>query len=189
MGTEPACSSCGASGQVQHIFLTIQGIEVHPSATADEDSSDWKELLPRELAKHPLQVDLVTDTAGRGTREPLGDVVAIPAGIYRQVRLRFAQLPTDDQLPEKNAGGNGVFNCVVMADGRIQPLQLDGGSPGVRITSDSIVGGFFLIPPDTDTDLVIELKVVWAWFSSTGGGVHLLPVLTSSAKAERIESD
>ncbi len=81
MGTAPACSSCSASGQVQHVFLSMRGIEVHLSTTAGDDSPDWLELLPSELAKHPLQADLVTDTAGRGTREPLGGVVAIPAGI------------------------------------------------------------------------------------------------------------
>jgi hypothetical protein len=116
--------------------------------------------------------------------------VAIPAGIYRQVRLRFVpnQLQTDDRLPEEDACGNGVFSDV-MTDGRIQPLQLDGGSPEIRITSDRIEGGSLLIPPDTDTDLVIELKPVWGWFSSADEGVRLLPVLTGSAKVGRIEFD
>ncbi len=117
--------------------------------------------------------------------------MAIPAGIYRQVRLRFApnELPTDDQVPEKNACGNGVFNCVVMADDRIQPLKLGGDSPEVRITSDRIEGASLFIPPDTDTDLAIELKLVWAWFSSADKGVRLLPLLAGSARVSRIELD
>ncbi len=191
MGTEPACSPCAASGQVQHIFLTIRRIEVHPSTTADEDSSDWQELLPPGLVKQPLQVDLVRGTADRGAREPLGEIVAIPAGIYRQVRLRFVpnQPATDDRLPEKNACGNWGFNCVVMADGRIQSPLFDTASPELRITSDRIEGGSLLIPPDTNTDLVIELKLVWAWFSSADEGVRLLPALTGSAKVGRVEFD
>ncbi len=191
LATEPACSSCAASGQVQHVFLSIRGIAVHPSTTADDDSPDWLELLPSELVKRPLQVDLVGGTAGRGAREPLGEVVAIPVGIYRQVRVRFVpnQMPTDDRLPKKNACGNGVFNCVVMADGRIQPLQLDGGSSEVRITSDRTEGASLLIPPGTDTDLVIELKLVWAWFSSADEGVRLLPALTGGARVVRAEFD
>jgi hypothetical protein len=46
-----------------------------------------------------------------------------------------------------------------------------------------------LIPPDADTDLVIELKPVWAWFSSADEGVRLLPALTGNAKVERVEFD
>ncbi len=30
--------------------------------------------------------------------------------------------------------------------------------------SDRIEGGSLLIAPDTDADLIIELKLVWAWF-------------------------
>ena len=117
--------------------------------------------------------------------------MAIPAGIYRQVRLRFVpnQPATDDRLPEKNACGNWRFNCVVMADGRIQPLLLDGGSPDLRITSDRIEGASLFIPPDTNTYLIIELKPVWAWFSSADEGLRLLPALTGSAKVGRVEFD
>jgi len=191
METEPTCSSCAGLGHVQHIFVSIRGIEVHPNTASDDDSPDWQELLHPDFLKHPLQVDLVRGTADRGAREPLGEIVAIPAGIYRQVRLRFVpnQPATDDRLPEKNACGSVEFNCVVTADGRIQPLQLDGGSPEVRITSDRIEGASLLIPPDTETDLVIELKLVWAWFSSADQGVRLLPVLNGSAKVGRIEFD
>ncbi len=191
MDTQLACSSCAGSSQVQHIFMNIRGIEVHPSATADDDSPDWQELLPPEFVKQPLQVDLVRGTADQGAREPLGEIVAIPAGIYRQVRLRFVPNPLamDGRLPEKNACGSTGLNCVVMADGRVQPLLLDGDSPELRITSDRIEGASLLILPDTDTDLIIELKPVWAWFSSTDEGVRLLPALTGSAKVERVEFD
>jgi hypothetical protein len=96
---------------------------------------------------------------------------------------------TDDRLPEKNACGSAGFNCVVMADGRIQPLQLDGRSPELRIMSDRIEGASLFTPPDANTHLIIELKPVWAWFSSGDEGVRLLPALTRSAKVGRIEFD
>ncbi len=189
--TVPMCSPCSGSSRVQHVFVSIRGIEIHPSTTADDHSPDWQELLPSELVKQPLQVDLVRGAADRSARQPLGEIVAIPAGIYRQVRLRFApnQPATDDRLPEKNACGSGRFNCIVMADGRIQSLLFDTASPELRITSDRIEGASLLIPPDTDTDLVIELKPVWAWFSSADEGVRLLPALTGGAKVGRIEFD
>ena len=188
--TVPMCSSCSESGRIQHILVSIRGIEIHPSTTANDDSAHWQELAP-ELVKQPLQVDLVRGTADRVAREPLGQIVAIPAGIYRQVRLRFVpnQPTTEDQLPEQTACGSAGFNCVVMADGRIQPLLLDGGSPELRITSDRIERASLFIPPDTNTYLIIELKTVWAWFSSADKGLRLLPALSGSAKVDRVEFD
>jgi len=81
------------------------------------------------------------------------------------VRLRFVpnKSSIDDRLPEKYAGASVGFNCVVMADGRIRPLLPDGAAPELRITSNRIEASLS-IPPDIDTDLVIELKPVWAWF-------------------------
>ncbi len=189
--TEPACSRCNGPGQVQHIFVSIRSLQVNPSATADDDSSDWQELLPPELVTRPLQVDLVRGEADRGVRESLGEIAPFPAGVYRQVRLRFVpnQPATDDRLPEGNQCGSGTFNCIVMEDGSNKPLQLDGGSPELRITSDRIEGAALLILPDTDTSLTIELKLVWTWSSSADGSLRLLPALTGSAKVGRTEFD
>jgi hypothetical protein len=99
------------------------------------------------------------------------------------------QTATDDQLPERNACGSVEFNCVVLADGRIQPLLLDPGSPELHITPDRIEGGSLLIPSETETDLRIELKPVWALFSSANEGVRLLPTLAGSAKVGRVDFD
>jgi hypothetical protein len=189
--TEPVCSRCNGPGQVQHIFVSILSLQVNPSATADDDSPDWQELLPPELVTKPLQVDLVRGQADRGVRESLGEIAPFPAGVYRQVRLRFVpnQPATDDRIPERNPCGSGTFNCVVMEDGSNGPLQLDGGSPELRITSDRIEGASLLILPDTDTTLTIELKLVWTLSSSADGSLRVLPSLTGSAKVRRTEFD
>ncbi len=165
-------------------------MDVNSSSIVDGDSQDWQELAP-QLAKQPLQVDLVRGAADQRATEPLRESVVVPAGVYRQLRVRFVPSPlaTEDQLPEKNACGNSGFNCVVMADGRIQPLKLDGGSSEVRITSDRIEGGSLLVFPDIDSDLVIEMKPVWSWVSSVNKDVRLLPALIGSAKIERVELD
>jgi hypothetical protein len=189
--TEPVCSRCNGPGQVQHIFVSILSLQVNPSATADDDSPDWQELLPPELVTKPLQVDLVKGQADRGVRESLGEIAPFPAGVYRQVRLRFApnQPATDERLPERNPCGSGTFNCIVMENGSNQPLQLDGGSPELRITSDRIEGASLLILPDTETALTIELKLVWTWSVPANGSLRLLPALTGSAKVGRTEFD
>lgn len=186
----PVCSSCLESNRVQHIFVSIRSIEAHPNASVDDDSPDWQELMPPELVKQPLQVNLVSDPADPSAPEPLGQIASVPAGTYRQLLVRF--LPNEpvmnDRQPEKNACGSSGFNCVVMADGRIQPLLLEGAVPELRITPDRIDGGSMLVPPDTNTDLVIELKPVWAWSSSADEGLRLLPMLTGSASVGRVES-
>ena len=188
--TVPMCSSCSDSAWIQCIFVSIRSIEVNPSRTADDDLADWQELAP-QLAEQPLQVDLVRGPGDRSARELLVEIVTVPAGIYRQLRVRFVpnQPMTEDPLPERNACGSVGSNCVVTADGRVQPLQLNGGSPEVHIVSDRIEGGSLFIPPDTDGNLVIELKPVWAWFSSPDKGVRLLPARTGSAKVGRVDFD
>jgi hypothetical protein len=170
------------SDRIQHIFVSIRGIEIHPGTIADDASPDWQELAP-ELTKQPLQIDLMRGAAPPGAREPFGERVVIPAGVYRQVRLRFLanQPSTDDRLPGKSACGSAGFNCVVMADGRVEPLLFDGAAPEFRITSERIEGGSLFIPPDADTDLVIEFNASWVLVSSAGEGVRLRPTLTGKA--------
>jgi hypothetical protein len=189
LAAEPVCSSCVGSGQVQHIFLTIRGIELNSSATAHNDSPDWQTLLPPELEQKPLQIDLMEGNADQTVQAPFGKTALVPAGIYRQLRLRLVpnQPAAEDRLPEKNMCGSRQFNCIVMADGSIQPLQLDDASPELRITSDKMEGASFPFLPDTDMDLIIELKLAWEWSSSANTGIRLLPALTSSAKVRRIK--
>ena len=187
--TVSTCNSCSTSSRIAHIFVSLRGIEVHPSAIADDASPDWQELMVPEFATHPLQVDLISGTADQGAGRPLGEMTEVRAGVYQQVRLRFVanQLATSHQLLEKNACGSAGFNCVVMADGHILPLLLDGDLPELRVTADRRTS--LLIPPDADTDLVIELKPIWAWFSSADEGVRLLPALTGKARVGRVEFD
>lgn len=188
--TIPMCSACPESSRIQHFVVSIRGIDVHGSSTAGNDSPDWQELAP-QFATQSLQVDLVRGTANRGNRELLGETVAIPAGLYHQVRVRFApNVPaTEDRLPENNVCGNAGFNCVVMADGTVQPVLFDSGSPELRITSEKIVGGALLVLPDIGSDLVIEMKPVWSWTSSVNRDIRLVPALTGIARVEPVESD
>jgi hypothetical protein len=191
LATEPVCSSCFGPGQVQHIFISVRGIELNLSATAQDNSPDWQELLPAELEQKPLQVDLMGGNTDPGLRELFDKTTLLPAGIYRQLRLRLVpnQAAPEDRLSESNMCGSGHFNCIVMADGTIQSLLLDDRLPQLRITSDGVEGASLLLPPDTDTDLILELKLVWEWSSSADKGVRLLPALAGSAKLRQIKLD
>jgi hypothetical protein len=191
LAAEPVCNSCVGSSQVQHIFLGIWGIELNSSATAQDNSPDWQELLPPGLQQKPLQIDLMESNAGQAVQAPFGKTALLPAGIYRQLRLRLIpnQPAMKDQLPAQNMCGSRTFNCIVMADGSIQPLQLDEASSALRITSDNMEGAALPFLPDTDTDLIIEWKLVWECSSSADNIVRLLPALTGNAKIRRNKLD
>ncbi len=181
--TVSVCSSCLGSNQVQHVFVSLRGIEAHPSAVADSASPDWHELMP-QLSSQPLQIDLMP---GLAVPPPLGEAVTVPAGTYPLLRIRFEpNQPASDRVPpEKNACGRAGFNCIVLKNGQIQPLLLDGAAPELHVRSDRIAGGFLLIPPDSNSDLVIEFDVFWALSSSDSQGLRLLPALIASASLDR----
>src|SRR5271155_4175158 len=102
---------------IQHIFVTLRGIEATPSTIPNDDSPNWRELAP-QLASQPEQLDLLAQCAESCEQNTFGDV-AVPADAYRQIRLRLSpnQPATDEPLPEENACGSAGFNCVMTADG------------------------------------------------------------------------
>jgi hypothetical protein len=180
--TVSPCSPCSPSTRIAHVFVGLSAIEVHAGEIADDNSADWQELVP-QYASQPHQFDLMSPTASRETRLPLGEPVIISSDVYRHLRLRFVpnQPTSDDPVPQKNACGRAGFNCVVSEDGRTYPLLLD-GSPGELRMKPEITGGFLLIPPDSDSNLVIEFKVGWSLSSHTVEG--LLPVLMGKVSVE-----
>jgi len=180
--TASPCESCSSSTRIAHLFVSLRGIEVHPSAIADDASPDWQELM-RQLPGRPPQFDLVSAT-NRGAPLPLGQVAAIPADAYHQLRLRFVPEPTNDFGREESACGGVGFNCVVLEDGRTYPLLFDGPPSELRVTLASLAGGFLLIPPESNSNVVIEIRIAWTLSSAVGEVGHLRPVLIGSASVQ-----
>lgn len=170
----------GGSGlpTMQHIFVSLRGIEAHPSSAADDDSPDWQELAPK-LAKQPVQVDLMAPGADSCAPSSFGETTVV-AGMYSQIRLSLVpnQPATSEPIPQENACGSVGFNCVVTVDASARPLVLDGGAPELRIAAEHIDGGFFRVLPDTNTDLAIEFNPYISLTSSAGQAVRLNPALT-----------
>jgi hypothetical protein len=182
--TVPTCESCPASSRIAHLFVRVLGIEVNPSAMADDASPDWQEVMqrgPDQLARF----ELITE----GNRDPLplGEAATIPADVYRVVRLRFApdQRRADDFGSEEPRCGGTAFNCIVLEDGRSYPLQFPDGRPVLRIGSANLAGGFLLVPPDSNSNLVIEINIAWVLSPTVGKRGELLPVLSGTASVER----
>src|SRR5271154_4776816 len=162
---------------IQHIFVTLRGVEANPSATAGDESAGWQELTPK-LATEPLQLDLLGRKSGSCEQNAF-DSVKVPADQYRQIRLRLSSNPPDSEpIPEENFCGNVGPNCAVTSDGVISPLVLDSGVPQIRIGSERISGSFFRVLPDSDADLNIEFNLQSSMLNAAGEIVHLAPVFT-----------
>jgi len=174
-GSEPS--------RIQHIFVSLRGIEAHPGTVADGDSPDWQQLAP-QLGKRPVQVDLMAGTTGSCTSGSLGEAV-VPAGAYRQIRLRLVpnQPATSEPVLEENACGSVGFNCVITSGGGIRSLALDGAEPKLRIGSEHIAGGFFLVLPDVGNDLAIEFNTSSSLVLPAGDAIRLVPVFTAAPRA------
>jgi Domain of unknown function (DUF4382) len=113
-------SPVGSPSGIQHIFVTLRGIEALPSMMADENSLAWEELAP-DLAAHPVQLDLLAvnaDFRSLGLPTSSSAPAKVPAGEYRQLRLRLwpLQLSANDPIPDSNACGNVGWNCIILAD-------------------------------------------------------------------------
>jgi Domain of unknown function (DUF4382) len=182
IGTSSMPSLTTSPSSAQHIFVSVRGIEAHLNTVADDDSADWQGLAP-QLARQPVQVDLMArfDPCAAG---PLGESVA-PAGVYSQMRLRLvANRPdTGEPVPEVNACGSVGFNCIVRADGSIQRIAFDGGSPTLRIATEQIDAGSLLVLPDAGNAITIEFRTDLSLALPAGEAVRLVPVFTAARRA------
>jgi hypothetical protein len=183
MTASPTSSTEAAPPNIQHIFVTLRGIEALPSAIADDDSPDWRELAPK-LASQPEQLDLLARTADSCVRNTFEDV-AVPADAYRQIRLRLSpnQPATDESVPQENACGSVGFNCVVTSDGGIRPLALDTLSSQFQISPDQISGGFFRVLPDTALNLEIDFNAQSSQIFPVNEAVRFVPAFTVAPQA------
>ncbi len=182
IGAAPgAASTPGAIGpHMTHLFVTLEGVEAHPSAVADDDALDWRPLA-LQLQAHPLQVDLLANPQVSDSFSPLPDTV-LPAGVYRQIRLRFASPLPGELALETNRCGAGAPHCAVMSDGRIQPVTLSPSTLIFRDPSERVPGRELYVPPDGVVTLRIEFDQdrSWAWFS--GDSLLLAPVFHLSVQ-------
>jgi hypothetical protein len=168
----------GVPSGVQHVFVTVRGIEANPEADAAENSSDWHELAPK-LATQPVQLDLLAST-GDSCNADISERVAVPADAYRQIRLELSpnQPDTAESVLQQNSCGTAGFNCVVTSDGEIRPIVFDREMSQIPVSSDHIAGGFFRIFPDAPVNLKIEFDPQSSQFLSADESVRLVPVLT-----------
>lgn len=170
------------SPNLQHVFITLRGIEANPDSVAAEDSPDWQELAPK-LATEPVQIDLMATTVSGASCDTsrLTRKSAVRASVYRQIRLRLVsdQAAPGDPLPQHNECSGSGFNCVVDTNGHAHALGLKNGGRDLLITSDRITDGSFNVLPDTETNLSIVFDPYSSLAVASGDSVQIRPVLSA----------
>jgi hypothetical protein len=168
---------------LQHVFVTLQGIEAHTSAVAPDDSPDWEELAP-DLAREPKQVDLMAELANSCPTNGIPGA-RVSAGAYRQIRLRLApsRATSGEAFLAQTACGELGPHCAISPDGQIHPLTFGEGTLLVHIAPDRISGGFFSVLPDADIHLTIEFNRFASFAVPSGDAVQFTPVFTAETVA------
>ena len=193
----PSCSLSAASGTVQleigaglgtsstpfvialrprvtHLFVTVAGVDAHSSPLAVDDTPGWQSL-GAALQQHPLQVDLLAAPGENASSAPFPDA-SVPAGAYRQIRLRLASpLPGEPPL-ETSRCSTGKPHCAVFSDGRVSALDFPVSRPNLHIVLDGAPGHELYVPPDGVVALVIELDRDRTFLWPSGDSFLLAPV-------------
>ena len=169
-GMDPGGNQAGASGTLSisltdqpacgfdHVFVTVERVRVHPSASAEDSSGGWTDIAVNPARK----IDLLQLTNGRF--QELG-IAPLPAGKYTQVRL----------LLSRNPGGGTFANSVVPTN----------GSEVALATPSAVQSGLKVIHPFTveageRVDLVIDFDACRSIVRRGNGSFGLKPVLTAS---------
>jgi hypothetical protein len=171
MGTlRVALTDAPCHAQYDAVFVTVEKVRVHQSATAAETDGGWSEVV---LAT-PQRIDLLTLT--NGVLATLGQT-QLPAGDYTQARLVLAE----------NGGSTPLANAVTPAGGSEVALDTPSGQQsGLKVNVNVNV------PEGQVADLVIDFDVCKSVVKrGNSGQYNLKPVLTAttvlSAAGQRVE--
>jgi hypothetical protein len=175
----PSCMP--PAGSFKSVFITIRSVQAHISATADDNSPGWVELVP-ELNTTPVQVDLLNLPAnGACLLKQLGSNTSLPAGDYQQIRLLLVDNSSASAAPAKNACASlgQVFNCVVTSNTTAE-LQLSSqANTGLKIPPGQVVGGPIHVAAGQTVDINIDFNACASIIQEGNGAFRLKPTLTA----------
>jgi hypothetical protein len=117
----------------------------------------------------------------------LAESAHVPAGSYREVRLQFfgGTPASAEELPTVNVCGEARWNCIVMADGHVEPLRFPGDAPELLIASQSIEDNSVVVLPDARVDLQLSLEPHQGSYVSSSEGWRLQSTLVGRATIVR----
>jgi hypothetical protein len=176
----PSCSP--PAGNFRSVFITIRSVQAHISATADDNSTGWVELVP-ELNTQPVQVDLLNLPAnGACLLKTLGSNSSLPAGDYQQIRLLLTDSSNSTAVPASNACATlgSVFNCVVDRNKNTSELLLSSqANTGLKIPPGQVVGGPIHVAAGQSVDINVDFNACASIIQEGNGKFRLKPTLTA----------
>jgi hypothetical protein len=176
----PSCSP--PAGSFKSVFITIRSVQAHISATADDNSPGWVELVP-ELNSQPVQVDLLNLPAnGACLLKTLGSNSSLPAGDYQQIRLLLASNSSSNAAFPSNACATlgNVFNCVVDSNENFSELLLSSqANTGLKIPPGQVVGGPIHVAAGQSVDINVDFNACASIIREGNGKFRLKPTLTA----------
>jgi len=169
----PACKTCSNAARVEHVFVTLQGIQLNPDSTDDTSPGKWLEIAP-ELAIKPHQIDLIGDSRSELLREN----AFVPAGSYREVRLKLFNGSSETaELGSENACGGARWNCLIMQSGQVEELESQNEESSLLLPFDTDSGsGDFVLMPDSRVELQLRLepRQVFSYALTAGWKLHFV---------------
>jgi Domain of unknown function (DUF4382) len=176
----PSCMP--PAGNFKSVFITIRSVQAHISATADDNSPGWVELVPK-LNTQPVQVDLLNLPAnGACLLKQLGSNSSLPAGEYQQIRLLLvANHSSSTTVPSTNACSTlgNVFNCVVNTNSTSELLLSSQANTGLKIPPGQVVGGPIHVGDGQTVDINIDFNACASIIKEGNGSFRLKPTLTA----------
>jgi hypothetical protein len=171
------------AGNFKSVFISIRSVQAHISATADDNSPGWVELVP-ELNTKPVQVDLLNLPAnGACLLKQLGSNTSLPAGDYQQIRLLLvADNSGSSAVLSSNACATlgQVFNCVEDINKNFSELQLSSQSnTGLKIPPGQVVGGPIHVVEGQSVDINVDFNACASIIQEGNGSFRLKPTLTA----------
>jgi Domain of unknown function (DUF4382) len=165
-GKTARCENCAAATRVDHVYVTVRGVQLRSSAGTPTNSSDSIELAG-QLANQPRQIDLMADSAP----ESLAADASVPMGTYVGVQIRFLSGSSEmgDQLPNENACGEGTWNCIVTADQKRWPIVWRNGQAEMEIPFQDLPEHLLATLPNSSVGLQLDLEPQLAVVSGTEG--------------------
>lgn len=139
------------------VFVTVEKVRVHRSASAEESDAGWSEVV---LAS-PTRVDLLS--LNNGTLLPLGQT-ELPAGTYTQMRLVLSP----------NSAANPLANAIQPTGGTVVALTTPSAQTSGLKANINIV-----IPAGQVADFAIDFDACKSFVKAGNSGQYLIkPVLS-----------
>jgi hypothetical protein len=164
-------------GPYSHIYMTVADVQANTSATALPGDSGWVDLTP-DLAKNPVQIDMLGSGALQCSLPALASGTKIVAAAYQQFKVTLLDNAASIK-PSGNQCGAAAANCVtIAANGSVQTIAITGEAQnGIIIPPSQINGGKFTLSVGDSKRLNVSVNSCSSVVVQSNGQFRLKPAM------------